>query len=110
MGMYNEVFCTCPECGKQGYMQIECIVKGFGGFNLDNLDTLKELTETQLYELKDAIIQNDFVCDGDPNAKVDAIYSRIDPCELGCGAVFNPYKNLCKDVFRKRDLIKSLFG
>jgi hypothetical protein len=42
MGMYNEVFKTCPECAHISVMQIPQIVLGFGGFNLDAPDSIAE--------------------------------------------------------------------
>lgn len=63
MGMYNEVFSTCPDCGGNGYMQIGQIVMGFGGFNIDRPSELAEdLNETDLIELYSRVVERDFVC------------------------------------------------
>lgn len=69
MGMYNEVFDTCPNCGKHsGYMQISQIVLGFGEFNLADLAGLKrrydegDLSEKDLARLADALSDATFQC------------------------------------------------
>ncbi len=62
MGMYNEVFKICPECGKRAEMQISQIVLGFGGFDLDNYHTLEALNSEQLLTLKSEILQDNFKC------------------------------------------------
>lgn len=62
MGMYNEVFCRCPRCGMRAEMQISSIVPGFGEFDLNDLSTLSELSEDQLYELKERIASRHFKC------------------------------------------------
>lgn len=87
MGMYNEVFKKCPECGLQAVMQIPQLVLGFGGFDLDNRETLLGLTEEQLRRLKDMILDDDFRCE--------------------CGHYFNPYR-VSNEL--KLSLIKELFG
>lgn len=84
MGMYNEVFYTCPECKGRGYMQISQLVLGFGGFDLENHETLRDLDTDYLLELKARVLDDNFICDD-------------------CGHVFNPYK---KD---KKLLIRELF-
>jgi len=63
MGMYNEVFKSCPECGTQCEIQIPQVVLGFGGFNLDNLDTLKQLSEKEVLTLKDYLSDETFWCE-----------------------------------------------
>lgn len=65
MGMYNEVFKRCPEpnCEGTGYMQVPQVVLGFGGFHLDNLDSLSELTEDELRELHSLVMRRTFRCD-----------------------------------------------
>lgn len=86
MGMYNEVFMRCPSCKQNiGIMQIPQIVLGFGNFDLDNRETLSELSEEQLIQLKEYLLQDNFVCE--------------------CGNIFNPYK----DNEVKKDLIRKLF-
>ena len=90
MGMYNEVFCTCPKCGGSGYMQIHQIVLGFGEFHLNDPNTLKELTISQLHELKEAIMDDKFWCENDD-------------CRHG----FNLYT---KEEEEKEQVIEYLFG
>lgn len=80
MGMYNEVFKRCPECGKRGYLQIHQIVLGFGGFNMDDPETLKELSPSQLEELHEAIEGETFVCAGQGMND-----------EIGCSHCWVPY-------------------
>jgi hypothetical protein len=61
--MYNEVFARCPKCGGRGYAQIHQIVLGFGGFALDDPESLAEaLTVEQLRELCVAVKDLDFRC------------------------------------------------
>lgn len=63
MGMYNEVFKQCPSCGEEGYLQIAQIVKGFGGFNLDDPKSIAEsLTSEQIIELHDKVKDKWFDC------------------------------------------------
>jgi hypothetical protein len=66
MGMYNEVYKQCPQCGQQCYMQISQVVLGFGNFNLDNPSSMEDLTHSQKQEF--AEIMNDeekkFWCNG----------------------------------------------
>lgn len=63
MGMFNEVFKACPECGHLSLMQISQIVLGFGGFNLENPESLaKELTEGEIIKLFENIGDNYFEC------------------------------------------------
>ncbi len=40
MGMYNEVYKKCPECGKQSVLQIAQVVMGFGEFDLDDPNSI----------------------------------------------------------------------
>ena len=62
--MYNEVFKTCPHCNGRGYLQIHQIVLGFGGFHLDNPESIaRELTLDQVKELKEAVEGQWFCCD-----------------------------------------------
>lgn len=66
MGMYNEVFKKCPLCDEgYGYMQIHQIVLGFGGFHLDNPESIaRELNKDQVQELKEAVEDSKwFVCE-----------------------------------------------
>lgn len=64
MGMYNEVFKTCPHCNGRGYLQIHQIVLGFGGFHLDNPhDIADRLSLDQVKELRDAVKDEWFVCE-----------------------------------------------
>lgn len=66
MGMYNEVFKSCPKCGKTCETQIPQVVLGFGGFNLDNPNCsgLKELTVRQKRELAEYVGDSTFHCQG----------------------------------------------
>jgi hypothetical protein len=90
MGMYNEVFIRCPICGHKAYMQIHQIVLGFGGFDLDNRETLERLTQSELHELKAAVMERWFRCEGE-----------------GCDNYFNPYRKEEKSA--KIDLAEELF-
>lgn len=64
MGMYNEVYKTCPHCSGRGYLQIHQIVLGFGEFNLDNLqDIADRLSLDQVKELREAVKNEWFVCE-----------------------------------------------
>lgn len=90
--MYNEVFKKCPNCENRCEKQIGQIVLGFGGFNLDDTDSLAEqLTDDQLVELKEALKGERFWC-------------QID--EGGCGTSFMLGT---QDDDRKK-LAKRLFG
>lgn len=65
MGMYNEVFKKCPEpgCNGLGYTQIGQIVGGFGGFYLDNPESIaEELTLDEVHQLRNAVKDEWFVC------------------------------------------------
>lgn len=86
MGMYNEVFKQCPECGKYGYMQIPQIVLGFGNFYLDDITTLRDLSNEDLLQLKEYVKDGNFRCE--------------------CGNFFNVYE---KDTNGKDQFIKQLF-
>jgi len=88
MGMYNEVFCECPCCGKLAYTQIGQIVSGFGGFNLGDPDSLMDLSKDQLKDLREAIDDTYFECEN-------------------CG---NYFKYNGEDREEKRKLIRDLFG
>ena len=88
MGMYNEVFKTCPKCGHKGYMQIMQIVLGFGGFDLDNFDTLDELTEEQLYMLHDEVRDHWFKCENNDCGDCFQLNAPNDKKEL-MHALFN---------------------
>ena len=72
--MYNEVFYPCPECNGLGYMQIGQVVDGFGGFYLNDLSTLDELTENELRLLHSLVLDNMFEC-------------------RKCGRAFEPFKS-----------------
>jgi hypothetical protein len=57
--MYNEVFLKCPRCGKSCTEQISQVTLGFGGFDLDNPESLAAaLDEQQLSCTKDFEIQH----------------------------------------------------
>lgn len=54
--MYNEVFKKCPKCNGTGIMQISQIVLGFGGFNLDNPESIaRELSLSDIKTLKEYV-------------------------------------------------------
>lgn len=90
MGMYNEVFSTCPVCGGRGYMQIHQIVLGFGGFYIDDTDSLADqLDEDQLQELHRCVMEGMFVCEGGD-----------------CHHHFNPLRS---DTALRRNLARQLF-
>ncbi len=63
MGMYNEVFKNCPECGCQCEMQIYQVVLGFGGFFLDSPTALEQFTMDELKEVKEAVKDKLFYCE-----------------------------------------------
>lgn len=63
MGMFNEVFCTCPQCGSQSYLQVPEFVLGFGGFDLENPETLLELSYEDLDDLRAIIDKEHFRCE-----------------------------------------------
>jgi len=86
MGMYNEVFCMCPNCGGSAYCQVRQYVLGFGGFHLQNPDSFDELTEEQLEDLYEELKNSFFSCED-------------------CGEYFNPYK---ESPERKRILSKII--
>ena len=66
MGMYNEVFTVCPKCGKSVMEQIGQVVLGFGGFNLDNPESLAEqLTVEELKELHQKVKETRFYCNNE---------------------------------------------
>jgi hypothetical protein len=89
MGMFNEVFCKCPKegCNGVGYMQISQIVLGFGGFSLQSPETLEELSDSQLRQLREYIVEGHFDCDQ-------------------CGHRFNPYLDGNRD--ERQELIRKL--
>lgn len=66
MGMYNEVFKNCPKCGGVCKVKIPQITLGFGGFNLDDLDSLaKDLDESELQQLHTVVKDYKFFCQYD---------------------------------------------
>ncbi len=59
MGMYNEVYKTCPTCGGKGIMQITQIVLGFGCFDLDNPESItSKLNENEVRLLVNEVKEN----------------------------------------------------
>jgi hypothetical protein len=91
MGMYNEVYADCPECGASCYMQISQVVFGFGGFNLDDLSTFDRLSDKEVEQVRDLVMEEDFFCNNDE-----------------CwGGSFNPLK---KEVYKKDRARTILFG
>jgi hypothetical protein len=68
MGMYNEVFKQCPECGRRCYQQIPQVVLGFGGFDLDRPSSMEDLTVEErghLSEILNSENYKKFYCNGD---------------------------------------------
>ena len=64
MGMYNEVWKRCPECGHSAYMQIPQMVLGFGNFNLDEPESIAEqLSEDEILQLFEYIKGDKFECE-----------------------------------------------
>ena len=54
--MYNEVFLKCPRCGKSCTEQISQVTLGFGGFDLDNPESLAAaLDEQQLRDVENGL-------------------------------------------------------
>jgi len=80
MGMYNEVYKDCPECGKPCYIQISQVVLGFGGFRLDRPESMEDLTQDQKEYLAEILNREGvkFWCNGEPDQKHE-----------GCGHSFN---------------------
>ena len=62
MGMFNEVFAPCPECGSSGYTQIAQLVSGFGGFYLTNFSTLEKLDSDDVESLYQMVEGESFEC------------------------------------------------
>lgn len=63
MGMYNEVWCGCPECRTGfGYMQIPQVVLGFGNFDLDDPTTLEELEINEEERFYRYVREDNFIC------------------------------------------------
>lgn len=88
MGMYNEVYKSCAECGARCEVQIHQIVLGFGEFNLDDPEDIADkLTESQIHELRDALSEKTFSCDN-------------------CTWHFSPFK----DAKSKYDIAEDYFG
>ncbi len=112
MGMYNEVFATCPKCGFRGYMHVSQIIPGDGGFCIDDPASLAEkLTDAQLLELHKEVMDDDFVCDGTSGDKLEEFVAAQQEGRpertFGCGHVFNPLKDRQK---RDTSLAERLFG
>lgn len=63
MGMYNQVFKNCPDCGCQCELQIRQVVLGFGGFFLDNPSALADFTMEELTEVKEQVKDKLFYCE-----------------------------------------------
>lgn len=88
--MYNEVFKNCPECGYQCEIQISQVVTGFGGFNLNDTDSLAlRLNEEQLHELHEKVKDSTFHC----------------PCDHSFNAITSENR-----TDHKKQLAKELFG
>jgi hypothetical protein len=87
MGMYNEVFDTCPSCGKHsGYLQIAQVVLGFGNFDLSDLSTLHrryqagDLSKEDLDRLASCLEDETFYCSESDNPCNHAW--RVDPAKV----------------------------
>jgi hypothetical protein len=91
MGMYNEVFKKCPDCGGCGYMQIAQVTLGFGGFDLDDFYSLERLDEDDLKLLHARVALGRFKCD----------------C---CGGLFSLDRALKGSASSREGLLKTLFG
>ena len=64
MGMFNEVYANCPDCGKRCEAQIREMVDGFGEFDLEDPDDLQSrLDEEQLLKLARETKELLFCCD-----------------------------------------------
>ena len=66
MGMYNEVYKSCPDCGHRCEIQIPQVVLGFGGFNLDYPQDIEisNLMGYQKDQLMDYVNEMTFYCYG----------------------------------------------
>jgi hypothetical protein len=77
MGMYNEVFKKCPTCSDYIRLCISQIVNGFGGFYLDNPESIaEELDLDQIKRLKKCVDGEWFYCE-----KCDASFKVSDSKE-----------------------------
>jgi hypothetical protein len=68
MGMYNLVYCRCPECQTKAEIQITQVVLGFGEFDLDDPESLADddkLNEDTLIFLKECVVDEWFYCEND---------------------------------------------
>ena len=92
MGMFNEVFDNCPDCGRHtGYLQIRQIVLGFGNFDLADLAWLKvrhdrgDFSTSELNQLADELEDTDsiFRCRTDDDSAHHCHKSwRADPAKI----------------------------
>lgn len=67
MGMYNEVWKSCPRCRSRCCAQIAQIVLGFGNFDLDRPKALLEDPDLDLAKLRlleERVREEVFRCDG----------------------------------------------
>ncbi len=64
MGLHNEVFKTCPECGdiEGGYLQVHQVLPGYALFVIDSDGSLNVLSKEQKRELYEAIEGERFEC------------------------------------------------
>ena len=77
MGMYNEVFKKCPTCDGYVCLHISQIVLGFGGFYLDDPESIAdELDLDQIKQLKRCVDGKWFYCE-----KCDASFKASDSKE-----------------------------
>jgi hypothetical protein len=63
MGMYNEVFKKCADCGTVCTVQIGQIELGFGGYDLDDPRSTTHLSRLQKEELVDFVSGEKFLCE-----------------------------------------------
>jgi hypothetical protein len=68
MGLYNEVWKTCPYCGSKGYTQVSTFSENvMKHFDVDSPESLaEELTIDELHLLYDMLKDDRFVCGGSP--------------------------------------------
>jgi hypothetical protein len=65
MGMYNEAYKSCYNCGARCEIQIPQVVLGFGGFDLDNPDSMRDLSQNEKEKLSEYVNQESFYCGHD---------------------------------------------
>jgi len=77
MGMYNEVYKRCPKCESLNEIQISQVVLGFGGFHLDDPESMANLDIHEKKRLKMLVEKQVFHCDNCQNSyDVELIISK----------------------------------